>query len=86
MKLEKRRSMEKTKFDLFIRFKNSELSSEVLKNIKQFGSWERYTITVYRGWSNISKKEMEIYLYENCGYKKNEIEVIYGNPNLFMIR
>lgn len=77
--------MSKGEFDLFIRFKNSELSSEVLKNIKQFGSWERYTFTVYRGWSNISKKELEIYLYETCDYKKNEIEVIYGNPGLFMI-
>lgn len=71
--------------DLFIQCTNEEVQKAVLTKVAGIGKWEKVSSSILRGWSSMNKEHLESYLYEECGFDSNEINIINGNPGLWMI-
>ena len=80
--------MRKTKddrIDLFLKFATEDDRKLIMPQLLADGSWERYSSTAVRGWSNLNRAAMETKLYETLGYSKERVQVIDGNQGLFRI-
>lgn len=75
----------KVNIDLFIQCGNEENLELVLSKISDIGKWEKVSFSILRGWVSMNKEHLESYLYEKCGFDKNNIKVVNGNPGLWMI-
>ncbi|WP_296879551.1 hypothetical protein [Thomasclavelia sp.] len=76
-----------TKFDYFIRFKETNLINKVsCHDLKEIGDWQKYGETSYRGWSKLSKEAITKYIIEHFTITQEQFEVINANNDLFRIR
>lgn len=74
------------KTDLFIKCKDESTRNELKKKLDGIAVWENYSSKALRGWSNLSKDDLEEYIYNNLAYNKNDVEVINANLGLYMIK
>lgn len=72
--------------DLFVKSEKEEVQKAVIEKLKGHGKWYIETSTIVRGWADANKEQLESYLYDECGFSKEEVTVVNGNMGLNYIR
>lgn len=82
--LEKNTNKIKT-YDLVIYFKKDKyVDIRKINEFKEIASWNAYSKYGFRGFSKLSKEELELFVKENLHLESDDFDIVKGNPELYL--